>query len=102
MNDRRDIIKWVIERMMAHDDSITEELALTVEREARAEWGGQHIGYVPKNTDRKAARRPLDAQAREAVFKAATTSAPTREVLQTTGVSRATLYRLLKRGPGDE
>lgn len=102
MKDRRDIIKWIIERMMAHDDSITQELALAVEREARAEWGGQRIDYIARNADRKAARRPLDPEARQAAFQAATTSAPTREVLQTTGVSRATLYRLLKRGPGDE
>lgn len=101
MKDRRDIIRWVIDRMLAHDDSITQELAITVEREARQEWGGQSIGYVPKTSDRRAGRRPLDPAARQAAFEAATTSAPTREVLQATGVSRATLYRLLKRGPAD-
>lgn len=101
MRDRRDIIRWILDRVMAHDDSITEELALVIEREARAEWGGQRIDYIAKNADRKAARRPLDADARQAAFQAATTNAPTREVLQATGVSRATLYRLLKRGPAE-
>jgi hypothetical protein len=95
----KDIIRWVIDRMMAHDDSITQELALTVEREARAEWGGQSIAYVRKSCDgdRKAARRPLDPAAAEAVYQAGLTSAPTDHVLQTHGVSRATLYRLMKR-----
>lgn len=101
MNDRRDIIRWIIDRMLAHDDSITQELALTVEREARAEWGGQRIDYIAKNADRKAARRPLEGPARQQAFEAAASSAPTREVVKATGVSRATLYRLLKRGPGD-
>lgn len=98
---RRDIIKWILDRLVAHDDSITQDLILTVEREARAEWGGQRIDYIPKTTDRAAGRRPLDPQARRAAFEAGASSAPTPQVLQTTGVSRATLYRLLKRGPGE-
>lgn len=100
---RRDIIKWILDRLLAHDDSITQELILTVEREARAEFGGQRIDYIPKMpaSDRAAGRRPLDPEARRAAFEAGTSSAPTPQVLQTTGVSRATLYRLLKRGPGE-
>lgn len=99
--DRRDIISWVIERMRAHDDSITQELAAAVEREARAEWGGQRIDYIARNADRRAARRPFDPETRRAAFEAAiSTAGPSREVAKAAGVSRATLYRLLKRGPG--
>lgn len=97
----KDIIRWVIDRMLAHDDSITLELALTVEREARAEWGGRSIDYIPKSCagDRRAARRPLAADVAQAVYQAGLSSAPTDEVLQAHGVSRATLYRLMKRSP---
>lgn len=100
MSDRLDIISWVIARMRAHDERITSEIAAAVEREARAEWGGQRIDYIAKNADRRSSRRPLDRDARKAAYVAAAGSASTNEVLQATGVSRATLYRLLKRGPG--
>ena len=47
----KDIIRWVIDCMLRHNDSITHEIALTVERESRAEWGGQRIEYVRKTCD---------------------------------------------------
>lgn len=95
----RDIIRWVIDRMLAHDDSITQELALTVEREARAEWGGQRIDYIAKTMDR---RRPnkLPPEAEGQAYRAALDSgAPMAALEQEFGVSRATMYRLIKRGP---
>lgn len=95
----RDIIRWVIERMMAHDDSITQDLALTVEREARAEWGGQRIDYIAKTMDR---RRPtkLAPDAESQAYRAALdTSVPMASLEQEFGVSRSTMYRLIKRGP---
>ena len=91
---RPDVIRWVIERMMAHEDSITQELALTVEREARAEWGGQRIEYVAKvcEADRGRARR--------AASVAAMTEEPVSAVAKRHGLHRATLYRMLKRDGG--
>ena len=94
----RDIIRWILDRLLAHDDSITQDLIATVEREARIEWGGQRIEYIPKTSDRRSGRRPLDPETRRAALQAGLSNAPTREVVQATGVSRATLYRLLKRG----
>ena len=44
-----DVIRWVLDRMMAHHRSITPELALVVEREARARWGGRRVEYVAKS-----------------------------------------------------
>ncbi len=98
---RADIIRWVIDCMMAHDDSITQELALTVEREARAEWGGRSIDYIRKacDGDRKAGRRPVPPDAAQALLQDGMSAAPTHQVLQQHGVSRATLYRMLKRQP---
>ena len=99
---QKDIIRWVIDRMLAHDESITQELALTVEREARAEWGGQRIDYVPKECDRKAARKPLSPDAQRAVYAAGLGSEPTGRIVREHGISRSTLYRLMKRGPRGE
>jgi hypothetical protein len=102
MRDRKDIIRWVIDRMMAHDDSITQELALTVEREARIEWGGKSIEYIPKECDRRAGRRALPPDVERAAYQAGISNMPTEQVTQQYGISRATLYRLMKRGPRDE
>lgn len=85
-----DIIRWVIDRMLAHDDSITQELALTVERESRIEWGGQSIDYIPKVC---AADRPDPEALRQDLAR----GADARQVAQRHGISRATLYRLVSR-----
>lgn len=91
MNERgTDIIRWVIDRMLAHDDSITQELALTVEREARIEWGGQSIDYIAKTC---AADRPNP----EAVRRDFEREANARQVAQRHGISRRTLYRMLNK-----
>jgi DNA invertase Pin-like site-specific DNA recombinase len=88
--------------MLAHDDSITQDLALTVEREARAEWGGQRIDYIATHCgDRKASRKPLAIDVQKAAHAAGLTNVPTQQVIEKYGMSRATLYRLMKRGPAD-
>ena len=95
-----DIIRWVIERMMAHEDSITQELALRVEREARAEWGGQRVDYVAKHcqVDVEARRRAQGAKdvPPEAV-RAYINNTPMANIEAEHGISRRTLYRALKR-----
>lgn len=100
MTRRVDIIRWVIDRMMAHEDSITEELALTVEREARAEWGGQRVDYIAKTCS-------ADVEARRALQGAKPVPAPAiedyiagralPEIESEHGISRRSLYRALKR-----
>lgn len=97
----KDIIRWVIDRMLAHDDSITQDLAATVEREARAEWSGQRIDYIARHcaADRKSGRKPLSDDVQRAVYAAGLGAAPTDAIITEHGISRATLYRLMKRGP---
>lgn len=92
----QDIIRWVIDRMMAHEDSITQELALTVEREARAEWGGQRVEYIAKTCEADRARR-----VRAAVSALASSEEPVGAVARRHGLHRATLYRMLKRDGSD-
>lgn len=95
-----DIIRWVIERMMAHEDSITQELALTVEREARLEWGGQRIDYVAKHcqADVEARRRAQGAkEVPQQAFQDYIGGAPLAHIEAQHGISRRTLYRALKR-----
>lgn len=68
-----DIIRWVIDRMLAHDASISADMALVVEREARAEWGGRSIGYIAK-------RCAADMPDPEAVLTDYTRAQPTERV----------------------
>jgi Mor family transcriptional regulator len=90
----RDIVRDIIERLMAHEPSITEEIALRVEAEVRQTWGGAEV-YVPKEAKRQ-------SRVREAVVKDALSTMSTAEIQRRHGVSRATIYRLLKRGPGTD
>jgi hypothetical protein len=94
-----DIIRWVIERMMAHEDSITQELALTVEREARAEWGGQRIDYVAKTCAADKPRRtgPAAAACAPQAVQDYMAGVPLPDIENSHGISRRTLYRALKR-----
>lgn len=102
MSGNKDVIRWVIDRMMAHDDSITQELALTVERECRAEWGGQRVDYIAKTcaADREQ-RRALQGATPPEIERAARTGYlaghPLPQIQREQGISRATLYRIIKR-----
>lgn len=96
---QKDIIRWVIDCMLAHDDSISQDLAATVEREARAEWAGQRIDYIARHSDRKTARKPLSEDAQRAVYQAGLAAIPADQIISEHGISRTTLYRLMKRGP---
>jgi transposase-like protein len=98
----KDIIRWVIDRMLAHDDSITQELALTVEREARAEWGGQRIDYIAKTCPedlerRRALQGRTDPERERAAVAAYLADEPVPAIEQRFGISRRTLYRMIKR-----
>lgn len=81
-----DIIRWVIDWMLANDDSITQEMALRCERAARAEWGGDSVGYIAKTC--RADSQALLQQAAAAV-RAGT---PVSEAARKAGVGRSTLY----------
>lgn len=89
-----DIIRWVIDRMAQQCDQVTPELALQVEREARAEWGGQKVGPIAKHCD---ADRDLGSPAPlHPAVRDYTANHPVPVILDRHGISRATLYRLLK------
>lgn len=74
MDDRRDIVRWIADWLLAHEGSITEELALRMEIETREEWGGQEV-RVWRTMSGNTGRPPRAGQANG---------------------SRESLYRLLK------
>ena len=90
----KDIVRCIIDWMMQHEPSITEQLALECEREIRREWGGERP-YIAAD----AKRQP---HVRDKVISDALTDTPTPEILRRHGISRSTMYRMLKRGPAGQ
>ena len=90
-----DVIRWVIDWMMTNDDSITQDLAMRCEREARAEWGGQSVPYIAKTC--AADRRAQVAAARAAV----SAGVPVAQAARQAGIGRSSLYAHLSE-PGRE
>jgi len=84
-----DLIRWVLDWLLANDDAITQDLALRCEREARATWGGC-TEYIPKA--REAERQARLAAARQAVAA----GVPPPKAARQAGVGRSTLYRHLE------
>lgn len=95
----KDVIRWVLDRMIELHGSIRPEVAAAIEREARAEWGGKSINYVPKYlaTDRKS-RRQLHPDVVRQACEMSRGGASTDEVVEKFGLSSSSLHRLMKRG----
>lgn len=95
---RADIIRWVIDCMVRHAPDIKPEIALAVERECRAEWGGQRVDYIAKactvDREHRTARHGAMPSRAERMPRE---SSPSPLELQGDGMSRAALYRMLKR-----
>lgn len=94
--NKRDIIRWSLDWLIANDDAFTQELALRYEREARQEWGGQEVRVWRTATGR--AGRP--AKAPEAYHDALASTDDLETVAKRHGIGRRTIYGMLKRGPG--
>jgi len=93
-----DVIRDVIEWLMAHEPSITEALALEAEIAMKGKWGDTEV-RIPKTVDRKVGRPSIPATVAAGAFADALTNKPTAEILRDHGISRSTLYRLCKKGP---
>lgn len=70
---------------------LTPEQEAQIEREIRSEHGGMRV-RIPKRG------KHLRPEKRREVFRQALSDTPEREILDSNGISRSTLYRLMKRG----
>lgn len=97
---RHDIVRWFIEAVSARGEScLTPDGLLNLELDARAEWGGQRIEYIAKTmTGRRPTKLP-PAEEQQVYRRAIDTDIPSDRLADESGISRSTLYRLLKRGP---
>lgn len=95
---RKDVVTWLIERVIADAGGLTTEQAQAIEMEARTLFGGKEQ-YIAAPWRRTGGRRTHPAS--RAAYDQALTSAPTSDIVSEHGISRATIYRLIKRGPAD-
>lgn len=84
----RDLLAMAIDASR-RDGAFTDATAMKIERQIRQDYGGESI-YIARSR-----REPSD---REAVTRAYLDGRPIDEMRGTFGVSRATIYRWLKKG----
>jgi len=82
---------------------ITEEASEEVLQQILAALGGEQV-IMPKTTQGRSGRPSLPISAQRSAFKAMLGPGQVTDIVKSTGVSRSTLYRLMKRGPatGDD
>ena len=88
---RVDVIRDLIDRLLAaahRDGTLTESVAIEIEQQIRHEYKGKQIEISERP------RRQLPAPAITADYLA---GRPVEEITHRHGISRATLYRILKR-----
>ena len=86
-----------VAKALASEGTFTEQIAVQIEQQSRAKYGGEEV-RVWKTTNGKAGRQRVGSPA---IFSDGLGDQPTEVVTKKHGISRATLYRLMKRGPPD-
>ena len=99
----RDVIWRTLELAMQACPAITTETARGIEARARAEFAGERIDIAktPYHEGRRAGRKSVPREVSAALYADALTNASTDELVQRHGLSRATIYRLMKKGPAE-
>lgn len=88
MSESRDFVKFVLELVRDMQPSFTEDQALQIEQQIRHDWGGERP-FIAKHAPRLRACRE---KVREQIG-----TKPDAEIIIEHGISRATLYRWIKK-----
>ncbi len=76
----------------------TQEQVQSLVRRSCAQWGGERLHW-PKDTSGKPGRPSKAPEVLRQAYADALGSEPTETITNRHGISRRTLYRLMKRGP---
>lgn len=85
----KDIIARFIELAAASCSTFSEDVALSIEQQLRQEYGGTGVHYIAKT-------RPKSAEVKREAVQEAARSGRVREAGDKRGISRATMYRMMK------
>jgi hypothetical protein len=94
----RDPVRYLLDWLLANESCISEELALRAELATREVYGGFKVRIWKRPNGRPGRPRGTDFDAAQ-VYADGLTSRSTDEIVAQHGVSRRTLYRMLKKGP---
>lgn len=86
-----DIVAVMLARVLAMAPSFSQALASQIEQQLRSEYGGLRV-RIPKRG------KYLTPEQRQEVFKDGLTNMPTSDITSKHKISRATLYREMKKG----
>jgi hypothetical protein len=100
---KTDVIWRTLELAMQSCPSLSQESARAIEAAARSEFAGTRVWIAeqPFHPERAAGRKSVPREVANALYQDALTNTPTAELVKRHGLSRATIYRLMKRGPSD-
>jgi Mor transcription activator family len=79
---------------------LSEEASEEVLQQILAALGGEQV-ILPKTTQGRAGRPSIPREVQAAVYRDALGTDSNAAITRKHGISRATLYRLVKRGPGE-
>ncbi|HEY0847407.1 MAG TPA: hypothetical protein VGE12_18705 [Noviherbaspirillum sp.] len=85
-----DIVEIIIR--LAQAEGLNADAAHLIEQKVRTEYGGLRV-RIPKK------KKHLSEEARKQAYADGLSSLPTKAIVERHGISRATLYRLMKREP---
>lgn len=88
-----DLLDHVLRICLEMAPGFTEEVARQIGERTRLELGGQRVTLAKRG-------KRLTEEKRAAVYQDITSSLPTEEIIRRHEISRASIYRLAKRGPG--
>lgn len=98
MSGAGDLIEDLLAMVRAEFPQCTDAQADSMDERIRALWGGQRL-HIAKHRHRKPGRAAKDPAALQRAYADALGTASNEEVIRRHGISRATLYRLVKKGP---
>jgi len=89
-DDKQDIVSYFVRLVEKFCPGMDHDRALELEDQIRQDWGGSEVGYIAKK--RKASPQEKDAAVQEYIA-----GEDTKKASKQHGISRATLYRYLKK-----
>jgi hypothetical protein len=93
-----DLIEYLLAMVRAEFPQCTDGQADHIDERVRAVWGGQRV-HIAKHLRRKRGRPPTAPEVLQRAYADALGTEPTHSITSRHGISRATLYRLVKKGP---
>lgn len=93
-----DLIQTFLAMVRAEFPQCTEQQANHLDERIRAVWGGQRV-HIAKARHRKAGNQAKLPEVLQRAYSDALGPEPTQVITSRHGISRATLYRLMKKGP---